>query len=261
MKAAVERALEEVESTITLIDVGVAVLNSLLVFVVFLLIAVVLNFNIFIALIPAIIALGYFLFKSFRKNKYAAVEGKADYLRYQLTTVADNVYKTNPIVDSLKEDVMRDMHKVNAADFIDNKSIITRVALLTVFSILVIFASYANLELDLKFDIPSITNNLIGVREMGQNVSDLNLTYIGGNLTDLFGRGSIAQLGTEELQLIVNPLASDVDVNNLRDTRDEEFIEPSFPKEIYTSYDSAYQEKIAKENQKIVKEYFQEIVR
>ncbi len=261
MKAAVERALEEVNSTITLIDVGMAILNSLLIFAFFLLAAVVFSFSILFALIPALISLGYFVFRIFRKNKYSAVEDKVDDLRYQLTTVADNVYRTNPIVDSLKEDVVKNMHKINASDFIEDKKIIGRVALLTVISILVIFASYKNLDLDLKLDIPSITRNIVGVREMGQNVSDLNLTYIEGNFTDLFGRGSIAQLGTGELQLIVNPLASDVDVGNFKEASDAEFIEPGFPKEIYTSYDSAYQERIAKKNQRVVREYFEQIVR
>ncbi len=261
MKAVVERALGEIEINITLIDVGVALLNSLLVFVFFLLIAVVFNISIFLALIPAVVTLGYFIFKILRKNKFAAVEDKVNDLRYQLTTVSDNIYRTNPIVDSLKDDVVKNMHKINASDFIDNKKVISRVALLTLISLLVIFASYTNLDLSLKLDIPSIASNLVGTRGMGQNVTDLNLTYIEGNFTDIFGRSSIAQLGTQELRLIVNPLASDVDVNNLRDVSDEEFIEPGFPKEIYTSYDSAYEERIAKENQEVVKEYFEQIVR
>ncbi len=54
-------------------------------------------------------------------------------------------------------------------------------------------------------------------------------------------------------------MESDADVNDINQIRQEDFNAPIFPKEIYTSYDVAYNERIAKENQKVVKSYFEQI--
>jgi len=90
---------------------------------------------------------------------------------------------------------------------------------------------------------------------------DLNLSYVEGNLDDILGNRSIAKLGVKELSLIIRPLESDADLNNIKQVSKEDFNAPIFPKEIYTSYDVAYNDRIAKENQKLVKNYFEQISR
>ena len=65
----------------------------------------------------------------------------------------------------------------------------------------------------------------------------------------------------EELILTINPLESDADTSKVKPNSEKDFDKPTFPKEIYTSYDVAYNERINKENQKVVKNYFEKIAR
>ena len=146
------------------------------------------------------------------------------------------------------------------AYFIDYSGITIRMLLLTILSILVIIASFLNVSFDFNLGnvIPFRSTD---IRLAGQDVVDLNLSYVEGNLDDILGNRSIAKLGVKELSLIIRPLESDADLNNIKQVSKEDFNAPIFPKEIYTSYDVAYNDRIAKENQKLVKNYFEQISR
>ncbi len=254
----VEKALEELKTYMVLLDLGNVIINTLLLFL-FLLIFVTLFFSsIYYALVPALFYFIYALISSYRLNQYAKVEGKVPELNEQLRTVADNVNRMNPIVDSLKQDVVRNMSKVRTSYFIDYGNIATRISLVTIFAIVVVILAFMNVNFDFKFgEIKPL--ELLGVREAGQEIVNLNLSYLEGNLSDILGQESVAKLGREELRLEINPLESDADVNDINQIRQEDFNAPIFPKEIYTSYDVAYNERIAKENQKVVKSYFEQI--
>ena len=259
-KQIVERALDELQENMLLLSIGNIILNSLIIFVFVLLFSMLFDFDIFYALAPAALYFSASVVYSFLSEKYIPVEEKVPELKEQLRTAADNVYKINPIVDSLKEDVVRNMGKVRMSSFIDFNAIALRILFLTIVSIIVVVVAFMNINFDFSLNVPLIGKiSTPGVRGAGQELVDLNLTYMEGNLSDILGDGSIALLGIEELQLTINPLASDVDINNIKKVGDSDFDPPQLPQEIYTSYDVAYNEKIAKENQKVVKNYFEQI--
>jgi len=255
----VEKALEELQTNITLLDLGNIIINTLLVFVVLFLLITIFHLSIYISLIPAIIYFIISLGFLYYKNKYLAVEEKVPELNEQLRTVADNVHRTNPIVDSLKEDVVRNMSKVRTSYFVDYSTISVKILLLTIVSVLVVITSFLNVSFDFGFNIPLFNNQ--GIRLVGQDTPNISLSYLEGNLSDIMGANSIAKLGTKQLNLIIRPLESDADLNSVKQVTKENFNTPTFPKEIYTSYDVAYNDKIAKENQKLVKDYFEQITR
>lgn len=260
MKSVVEGALEELQENVTLLHLGRDILDTLIIFVFLLVFSTIFNFSVYYALIPVVVYFFVRIGVNFYKNKYMIVEEKVPELKEQLRTVADNVHKTNPILDSLKEDVVRNVSKVRTSSFIDTNTVTIRILMLTFFSIIVVIFSFLNVNFDFKlgagfFGEPDVKD----ARFAGEELIDLNLTYIEGNLSDILGRGSIARLGTQELQLKINPLESDADIGNIKKVKEQDFNPPSFPKEIYTSYDVAYSEKIAKENQKVVKSYFEKI--
>ena len=131
----VSKVLEDLETNVTLLDVGSTLVNSLIVFVFVFLFAVIFDFSIYYALLPSLLFLGFSIFRVIYKNKYAVVENKVPELNERLRTVADNVNRTNPILDSLKEDVLKDINKVRMAYFIDYSGITIRMLLLTILSI------------------------------------------------------------------------------------------------------------------------------
>ena len=89
----------------------------------------------------------------------------------------------------------------------------------------------------------------------------MNISVTEGNLSDILGNNSIARFKKENIKLTINPLLSETDPSDIRQVQAESFTPPDFPKEIYTSYDVSYNEKVAKQNQQVVKDYFEKINR
>src|SRR3989344_4363308 len=233
----VEKALKELKNVMLLLHFGSRVIDSLLLFIFFLLLSIIFKFSWFYVLIPSI---GYLIFSlviSKVNNIYTKVENKVPELNEQLRTAADNLYKSNPVVDSLNEDVVKNMKKVKTSYFINE-----------------------NFDFDLGIGNETILNK-IGIRNYGQDPVKLNFFLSEGNISDLLGNKSIAELGNKELQLGIGQLQSDADLSIVDGESELDFNQPNFPKEIYTSYDVSYNEKIDKENQKVVKNYFDQIIR
>ncbi len=260
VKQVVENVLEELNTHLTLLDVGIVILNTILVFVFIFLLCVMFDFSIYFALgIFLLFFLGN-LFYVFYKSKYIVVEEKFPELQEKLRTVADNINKTNPIIDSLKEDVVKGVSKVNTSAFVDYGGTAIRILLITILSVLVIIFSFLNVNFDFNFSKLSILNGK-DTRLTGQELGDNNLSYLQGDVNNILGKSSVAKLGNKQLNLMLNPLDSDTDLNKINKAGKEEFNAPLYPKEIYTSYDVSYNDKISKEKQKLVKNYFDQINR
>lgn len=254
--------LEEITTNITVLNLGKIILDSLLIFVFFYLFVVLFNLSVYYALVPCLLFFGISLFYDFQKNKYLVVEQGFPDLNERLRTVADYADKSNPILDLLKQDVLRDIRKVKMSKFIDYKWMIVRILSLTMLSIIVVILAYSNVSFGFSLgDLPIIGDSSLGVREAGDNLTNTNLSFKTADLNNILGNESLAILGNEELQLKVNPLQSNTDLDDIGDVLEQEFRAPTFPKEIYTSYDLAYQDNIAKNQREVVKNYFQQIAR
>lgn len=259
----VEKALGELRKVLFVLDFSGKFLDAFLIFLFFLLMMNIFSFTWYYSLLPALVYLIVSLIFSYFQNKYLFVEHKVPELNEQLRTVADNIYRSNPIVDSLKEDVVKNMKKVKTSYFINEKVIGIKLLVLCGLAFLIVLFSFINIKFDVNgFDL-DLSDQLkaIGIRNYGKEPVRLGFFLSQGNLSDILGNKSIADLGSEELQLAISPLESDVDLSILRGEESQEFNQPNFPKEIYTRYDVSYNEKIAKENQKVVKNYFDQITR
>lgn len=255
----VEKALREIKLMIYIFDIGNLLLNTFIIFMIILIFTILFNFKWYFALL-SLVYLIYFIIREIKKNKYYIVENKVRDLRERLTTVADNLYKTNPIVDSLKEDVVKDIKKIKTSYFIDYNTLTSRLIIFGSLTFIVILLAFLSVKFDFQgFKLPEV--NIVTNRGFINQTENLKFSLSEGNLTDILGNKSIAELGKKELKLTINPLESDTNLNVIKQTQKEDFNSPDFPKEIYTRYDRSYQEKIAKENQKIVKDYFEKITR
>ncbi len=252
-------ALEELDTTLTLLKVGELLINTLLIFVLLFLFTQLFSLSVYYALFVVVLYFLVALYFLFSKNRYSLVEHKVKDLNEKLSTVADNVSKVNPLVDSLKEDVLKGIGFIRIGEFINYESVALKILALTLISVLVLVVSFFNVNFD--FALGNLTFSGV-VPEVGKavtHVSDINLSYKEGNLSSLLGNRSIAQLGVEELSFSLHPLYSSTDLSKIGENSKEEFNAPVFPKEIYTSYELAYNEKINKEHQNVVKGYFQTI--
>ena len=254
----IDKVLEEINTNVTILNLGKIIINTLIIFVFFFLISILFGFSYLIGLIPSVGYLIYALIRDFRGNKFAAVEGKFPVLNERLRTVADNLHKSNEIIDSLKHEVYNKLNIVRVGEFIDFKAITIRLLVLTVLSLIVVVISFSNVNFDGK--LGSFFPSIPGFRVSSGDLVDPNLEYIkASNLSEIYGNSSLAILGNRQLDLILNPLQGSTDLSRNEEASDAEFDAPNFPKEIYTSYDTAYSESISKDRQKVVKDYFENI--
>ena len=253
----VEKALRELRLMIYMFGIGDLLLNTFIIFLLILIFTILFNFKWYYALISLVYTV-YAIIKTIRENKYLIVEDKVRELKEQLRTVVDNVNRTNPIVDSLKEDVVRNMRRVKTSYFIDFNSLNIRLIIFGCLTFMVLLLALLSVKFDFNgFKLPDVSL----IRSATNQTEQLKFSLSEGNLSDILGNKSILGLGNKQLQLTINPLDSDSDINTAKQTSKEDFNTPDFPKEIYTRYDVSYQEKIAKENQRLVKDYFDKITR
>ncbi|MBS3175786.1 hypothetical protein J4457_00965, partial [Candidatus Woesearchaeota archaeon] len=75
----------------------------------------------------------------------------------------------------------------------------------------------------------------------------------------IFGEESIAELGAEELNLQINPVLSEIDINDVSDAKEKEFKKDYFEEDIEATQDKTYEEDIDKKHREVVKNYYKEI--
>jgi len=257
----VEKALRELKRVMYILDFSNILLNSLIIFLFILLITTIFEFD---WKFSVYFSVSYLLFSSIRSffiNKFNIVEAAVPELNEQIRTVADNITKTNPIIDDLKKDVIKNMHKVKTSYFIDFNNLAIKLIILCCFAFLIVLLAFINVRFE-SADFGKIGGifGIGGIHTSGGNLTDIDFEFMEGNLSSILGNNkSLAELGNRELSLLINPLESDIDLSKRKDAEYADYHPPNFPKEIYTSYDAAYSDKIAKQNQKVVRDYFERI--
>ena len=256
MKAIV-RALLEIKKLVFFITVLTNFINSVIVFLVFCFIFIMLKIPGYYAVIPFLLHFMIYGRKRIKGINYRYVESRVPALRERLRTAADNWDKENEVVNSLNRDVLAEMKHVKTAAFLDDKGLVVKMLTISLLSIIIILSSAADFAIiGWKDAVKGIDNALSGGESIYQNLTEIEIYDEGDE--DIFGKDSIAELGLDELDLKLDTAASGVNINKVKDTEEKEF-GTVFPKDIYATSDSSYNEKISKENQEIVKKYYEQI--
>lgn len=251
-------AIEELKRVFFVVDVIHILANSFIVFLGFLLFFLLFRFSWMLAFIPFVVALAYFSYIDLTKNKMLIVEENVPELKERLRAAHDSAGAKGWIAESLKEDVLRDMQKVRASYFLDFRRLSVKLFSIFALSFLVVFISFANIN----FDFGGFVANIVPVPNQvkwAESIGGEGLVYYSGNLSDVLGKPSLAKLGSKELELKLGQVETEVDIRDIRAVEEKDFTRAEFPKEMYTSYEEAYVERIPKENQEIVKNYFADL--
>ncbi|GEM_PF-3239616 len=259
-----EEALEEVSTVFFILDVVLFSLTAVFVFLLGLLFTTLFRLSWMYSFVPTVLYLGIALWYYRKRNNLLQVETHFPFLSEALRTAADTVYtQSNEIIDSLRHDVLKQMKKVKTSSFIDFPSLWLKLASVVLVSFLVVFLAILNVNFSVEFhpELPAVVKALT-VRTAGQDVPRVDLSSLEAqNLTGIFGNRSLATLGTKEILLELHPLQSEINLNEQTAVEPKDFQPPQFPKEIYSSSESAYTEKISKKNEALVKSYFEQITR
>ncbi len=259
----IQEALKELERAITSIDLITHLYTSTFTFLfsAFLLLLVKIPWT--YASLPTLIYFFVYGYKKTQENKYLKTEQHTPELQEKLRTAADNLDKENEIVTLLQQEVIKDMRKVETSKFIDFKDLTIKAVLLLTLAFLTITISYLNVGLDLPNFAKKAQAPLTEIKERiaGQDIPTTDTHISEGNLSTILGNKSLALLGKKEIILQLNPLQSEVNLEEIKDAEKKDFSPQAYPKEIYTSYDIASNERLPKQNSKVIKSYFQQISR
>lgn len=263
-KQPIEMALDDLNRELVFLDVFNIVLNSLIGFLAGVGTAIVFNFGWEFALIPAVVVLIYYFIVYFNRRRLLLVEEKVPKLHERLRTAADNINRKDEITNDLKQEVVHDMKNVETTLFIDLEGVSVRLFSIAIIAFVVVILSFLDLTFDFQF-APVIHEPVRYIRErvFTQEISqNASIPFTAGNLSDIYGnKTALIMLGDERIELQLNPLQSELNFDEISEAEQRNFNPPVYPKEIYTSYDASYTEKIAKKNQAVVKSYFEQISR
>lgn len=246
-------AFKELKRSITQIKALEALLDTILVFFLCYLAMALIAKDWKWALIPTIIFGFVQIHRKINEIGLVDVEGHVPQLREQLRASADNVYKENEIAESLHADVLALMKQIRTSAFVPFKKIWREIMTIAALSFCIILISALNVKL---VDFNSVMNNL---KQMKDRTHDLNLANQPlDNMTagDIYGNSSVAMLGNKEIQLQINPVLSEINLDDIKEAKPKDYEKSAFPDDIQAKADKSFDENIPKENKEIVKRYF-----
>lgn len=257
-------AINELRRTMIQVRLTETILDGMVLFISFYLVCMIFTINWVYSFIPVIGFMFYDAQKKLSKVRLSAVEKKVPELQDQLTTAYDTLYKDNEIIRGLHEDVAKKMKFVRISEFIPFKKIWREMIIIAILSFAIILLGSLNVQfLDYRVIIDEFSG--LGEDALGGqlDLEGLGAGGSGGEEDDIFGNESIAQLGTENLDVQINPVLSEIDINDIQDVKDRDFLENSVANEIIAQGGCAGEqgcnENFPKEHKEIVKKYFSSI--
>ncbi len=253
----IAKAIAEVKHTVTTIAFTQAYVDALVVFLLSLVTLQLMRVAWYYAIAPFTVYLALHLLTSLRFTRLAYVEEKAPILYEQLRTAADSIGKENDVVRELHNDVVRKMREVRNSYFIGFGKLTGRLFTLIIISFVSIFAAATDVHL---LDFNKVVSDL--QRGRGFMQYDINESLLQFNESyndDIFGNKSLAQLGTEELNLQITPLQTDIDISQVKPPEERDFRQSSAAKDIKAVADASYGDPIPQGYSKIVRNYFRDL--
>mgnify|MGYP001573512604 FL=1 len=252
----IHAALQELKTTVLTMVVCNALIDSFVIFLLFVLVFILLNIYWYVSLFPFMIYAVIHTLTLVKYTKYEFLEKKLPFLHEQLRTVADNINLDNDVINSLNVDVLRKMREVKTSVFLKFGKISSRIVTLVILSFLIIFTSATNTKF---LDTPKFIEDLGKKAPLPFEATEGTSQFLTNETGALYGNKSIAELGYKEVQLYINPVQSDLDISRVKDPEKHDFQSNYAPREIKASVDASLQEDLPKNYYKVVKNYFSQI--
>ena len=220
-------------------------LDSIIVFLGFYLFFVLINLKPIIALAPAIFSFFFIMRKKIETTKLKNVEEKNPEISEMLRTAADNINNDNLMVQLLDDEVLEKMKSVATSSFMNLRRIVTKILSICLIFVLTLYIASTNLHLINATDIISsfgMPDKLISLDDKG-----------------LYGDEKLVSLSKEQVELELNPLSFELNLDKVSKAEEKKDFGGAFPEEIVATPEKAFEENIPKEEQEIVKNYFEKI--
>ncbi|MBI3034642.1 hypothetical protein HYY72_05780 [Candidatus Woesearchaeota archaeon] len=200
-------------------------------------------------------------------NKIRHVEAYYPRLNEKLRTAAEYARVENPVANELQQEVLNDLKGVEESEFLEESKTLAKAGIIGLLCLLILFLAPVSVSTGVDFSfIGKVKNATANITfEVGKGNPSKGLGGLmksdsmegagNGSTDDIYGDARIARLGDEELKLIIKPSTDSVNIRQVRDVESRDFLD-TYPKEVVAVSSAAYDERIPKEQQEIVKNYF-----
>ncbi len=252
--------LKEINRRIGGVLVFDIILTTVLLFLLCYLALILFRLNPWYGLVPALIYFLFLLYKSIKTNKYRMIEKRYRPLQEKLRTAVDNVNTTGTVITNLEKEVVNDLKKVSISSFIGMRKTSFKLFCCILVCFAILSSSIYNLHFEGFDKAFNKTKNFLYEKfgKQGGGTGYEAMAGDGGEEGDIYGRESVAKIGTKGMELKIKQASLEIVGAGIEETPKKEFDE-AFPDEIFATSSSGYEEKIAAENQKLVKNYFKEL--
>tara|TARA_Y100000310_G_scaffold339689_1_gene433175 strand:- start:1903 stop:2715 length:813 start_codon:yes stop_codon:yes gene_type:complete len=262
------KVIKDIDFNFNNITLFTNLLNSVIIFLVCFLILTLFRYNIFYSIIPSGL---YFLISTatrLRKKHYLDIENAYPSLYEKLRTAVDHHKDVdNPIVNELKKEVTRSLKTVSIGTFFASRAVSYKILSSILISFLIVFLAVNGIHFDFSKFIENLNNNdkpakyafLTGNESGDDEGTAMDIRAAGGTASDdIYGEQVVAQLGMDKLDLVIKPSSYEVNLGEVEDPERMDFPD-IFPDEIFSSSAESYEENIPKDQQDLVKNYFEKI--
>lgn len=254
MYAFVEK-IKEIKGVIIKIKIFYLLLDSFSLFLFLSVVALLLGFSVFYALIPAAI-FGILRFRE-KIDVFKELSRRYRYFEERLPAAYDNRKENNPIIRDLSSEISARLDMVRYASFLNHRRVLIRVVISVVLSFIIVSMGFADIE-----PIRTSINQL-------QPIERVNVTHenypAGENIElelpvgerDIFGEAFIANIGGREVELELYQSGLGEIIRQVEEEREFPWVSGAS-----TGVEKAdtYVEDIPRKYEKIIKEYFEELV-
>ncbi|MBI2133176.1 hypothetical protein HYU11_00680 [Candidatus Woesearchaeota archaeon] len=265
---AIKAAFLEVKFSVLKTSIFEGMVNSIMIFL-----AAYLAMSLFgiPIIIPLAITAAYLIFDISRRagmDKVREVEAYYPKLNEKLRTAEEYSMADNPVVNELHLQVIGDLRNVEESEFIDERKLVSKAGIIALLCLMILLISPVSISLD--FAEPVLDKARIATEiNVSLDFSDQpSGKGAGGNKDgaiipgefDIYGVSSMAKLGEDELNLVIRPAGDTINVRQTQEIKTREFSE-NYASEVQAVTASVFEEKIPKEQQEIVKNYFTAIAK
>ena len=220
--------------------------------------------------VPFVIYFVWHTRKILKATGYKTVEDQVPQLREALRTAADSADQESEVARSLHAEVIAKMKLVQTSAFLQFGTMTKQLITIAILCFLIIAVSALNIHfLDAKDLLSKIGVGSGSFLDGAQGLFGKISKKEGGNQqfvkevtlideSELYGNASVIELGSEELNLELNPEGSGIKIGEVNEAEQRAFSDHA-PNEIQASTDTAFTEDIPKEYQGIVRNYFKSI--
>lgn len=213
--SAINALLQEVRFETLKIAVLFAFLDAALLFLASMLLASIFSMGVLIPLILSVLFFAYALWRYMRRISLKYIEDRNPEIREMLRTAADNKGQESLMAHALFSEVVQKMREVSSGSFLSMKKLGFKLTAVFALSMLLVGMAFFNVNIQ-KFEDPlANTRDRLGRYFSGLTGGNESEQVQLGEAGDIYGDPSIAQLGSDQLDITLQQSLNQLDFNSV----------------------------------------------